>query len=534
VFDYEDGHYYADGSPVTNPWTRDVGGGAPPPPPPPPPPGGGGGSDEPTITETTNTPSQMNQTAETKGFQAEINWDTAIGTISFVPYYSEQKSVDVRDDVEVYFAGIEEPSYTTQHGENHTEQKGADLRIASPEDFLFKWIVGYTYYESERADFRDDENYDSNDRSNFTTQENKAVYANITYPFTDRFRGTAGYRRSWDKVGNVEKPPKVGDGVSGQEYDKPDYKVGIEYDLAEDSMLYASYATSYRVNAMAISQGDESVPPEELKSYTVGAKNRFFDNRLQVNASAYFYDYQNKGFRGSSDGRFARGAVIRESDYEHDELPGTDFNNDGDYVDTNLNPGDPGLQPGESSDLVGMELTDPWIQQSGAFENIGLDVSVDWLISSKDRLNLSLTYMDATWEDATVNFYWSWIWDDEGKSYNGKRAAYSSKWAWHASYEHQFDLGGFGTLVPQVNVQYKSDYYLGFEDSWYPYNYQEPYYILNGSLTFNHISGRWSINAYVKNATEYAAKSFWQAPAGTPRLGITDPRTYGAIVNVNF
>jgi iron complex outermembrane receptor protein len=478
----------------------------------------------------------MEQDSETRGFQADISWDTPIGSIDFVPYINEQKSSQFRDDVEIYYPeDPDNPVYSAMYGENHTEQKGADLRIASPEDFFFTWILGGTYYESDRADFRDDLYYDINDVSNNTTRENKAVYTNITYPITERFRGTAGYRKTWDEVGNVEKPPKVGDGVSGQKYSNPDYKVGMEYDLSDDTMLWTSYATSYRINAMANAQGDENVPAEKLKSYSVGAKNRFLDNKLQLNASAFFYDYTNKRFRGTGEGRFARGATIRESDYPHDGLPGTDFNNDGDYNDTNLDPARGGvLQPGETSDLVGINLSDPNLQQAGSFESLGLDVSLDWIISRKDRLNLQVSYLDSTWVDTTVHFYWYWIWEDEGMSFDGKRATYSSKWSAHASYEHQFDFRNGSTLVPKIDAQYKSDYYLSFRDTEYPYNYQEGYYILNGSVTFTPNSGKWSLNAYVKNATEYAAKTFWQNPAGSASLGISDPRQYGAVLQLKF
>jgi len=535
IFDYQDGHYWDDGTPVTNPWTAPDTGGAPPPPPGPPGPPSDG-------TVVGDAPNAMQQTAETKGIQAEISWDTAFGSISFVPSYNEQVSKEIRDDVEVVTSNGTD--YTTQLSENHTEQKNAELRLASPEDFFFKWIVGGTYYESDRADFREDYYYPSNNSSNNATQKNKALYANITYPLTDRFRGTVGYRRSWDEVGNVEKPPKVGDGVSGMKYSNPDYKLGAEYDLAENTMLFANWATSYRINAMAVSQGNKTVPPEELKSYTVGVKNRFFDNRLQLNASAFFYDYQNKSFRGSEEGRFggAPGAdvVIREADWPHidpdtgEDLPGTDLNNDGDYIDTNLEPDDPRKEAWESSDLVGMDITDPWIQQYGEFESFGVDVSADWLITSKDRLNLSLSYLDAEWTDAVVEFYWSWIWPTNGLDLSGRTNTFSPKWSGRASYEHNFTLGSLGTLIPQVDVSWQSSYELTFEKDFYPYNHQESHYILNGSIAFNHSSGMWSVNAYVKNATNYAVKNFWMDMAGSYSLGLNDPRTYGAVLSVKF
>jgi iron complex outermembrane receptor protein len=180
----EDGNVVQEGK-VTNPWTSS---------------GTGGGG-------------EASADAETKGIQAEISWDTAIGALSVVPNYSKQESSDFDDAV----WSQQNSEYTAQYTENTTEQKGAEVRLASPGDFFFKWIVGGTYYDSDRENITDDYDNDGNDQYQNTTQKNKALYANITYPLTDTFRGTVGYRRSWDEVGNVETPAKVGNGVTGQD-----------------------------------------------------------------------------------------------------------------------------------------------------------------------------------------------------------------------------------------------------------------------------------------------------------------------------
>ena len=43
-------------------------------------------------------------------------------------------------------------------------------------------------------------------------------------------------------------------------------------------------------NSMAMSNNVGVRPPEELTAYTLGAKTRMFNNRVQLNASAYYYD----------------------------------------------------------------------------------------------------------------------------------------------------------------------------------------------------------------------------------------------------
>ena len=117
----------------------------------------------------------------------------------------------------------------------------------------------------------------------------------------------------------------------------------------------------------------------------------------------------------------------------------------------------------------------------------------------------------------------------------------------HASYEHRFDLGTLGSLVPQIDVQYKTDYILSFDRAGdevvfggvhpqyynYPWNYQEAHYMLNGSLLFNHASDIWSLRTYVKNATNYAAKNAYGGHFDI-KLGLSDPRTYGAVLSVKF
>jgi len=121
----------------------------------------------------------------------------------------------------------------------------------------------------------------------------------------------------------------------------------------------------------------------------------------------------------------------------------------------------------------------------------------------------------------------------------------------NASYEHRFDLGSFGTLIPQIDVQWKDDYVLSFNQqftegtdqdfetgAWqyynYPWNFQEAHYMLNGSLVFNHSSGIWSLRAYAKNITDIAVKNGLIARADRFRLGISDPRTYGFVFSLSY
>jgi len=78
-------------------------------------------------------------------------------------------------------------------------------------------------------------------------------------------------------------------------------KVAVNYKITPDNMVYASWSQGFRGSAYngAATFGTNTinpVQPETLIDYEVGSKNQFFDHRLQVNASAFYYIYYNQQF----------------------------------------------------------------------------------------------------------------------------------------------------------------------------------------------------------------------------------------------
>ena len=71
------------------------------------------------------------------------------------------------------------------------------------------------------------------------------------------------------------------------------YRTGVEYDLAPANMIYATYSTGFKAGGFSQTVAPLNVyQPEKLDSLELGSKNRFFDNRLQVNLSAYQWKYK--------------------------------------------------------------------------------------------------------------------------------------------------------------------------------------------------------------------------------------------------
>ncbi|MDR7154344.1 iron complex outermembrane receptor protein [Sphingobium xenophagum] len=67
------------------------------------------------------------------------------------------------------------------------------------------------------------------------------------------------------------------------------YRLSAEYDITPSSLLYASYETGYRSGGFNVALGRESYAPEYIEAFTIGSKNRFFGNRLQLNLEAFHW-----------------------------------------------------------------------------------------------------------------------------------------------------------------------------------------------------------------------------------------------------
>lgn len=139
-----------------------------------------------------------------------------------------------------------------------------------------------------------------------------AAYADLRYRFADDWTLMAGGRLLRDKVssdyrGSVLDPA----GTLGSGF--PVYasldentatsntvflpKVGIAYDFTENQGVALTAAKGYRAGfseAVAGTTEINEVDPEFLWSYELAYRSKWFDDRLQVNANVFYYDYDNQ------------------------------------------------------------------------------------------------------------------------------------------------------------------------------------------------------------------------------------------------
>jgi len=81
------------------------------------------------------------------------------------------------------------------------------------------------------------------------------------------------------------------------------WKVGVDFKANSDTLLYANVSKGYKAGSYAtlVAATVDALTPvvqESLLSYEAGFKTKAFDNRLQLNGAAFYYDYRNKQVRG--------------------------------------------------------------------------------------------------------------------------------------------------------------------------------------------------------------------------------------------
>jgi iron complex outermembrane receptor protein len=143
----------------------------------------------------------------------------------------------------------------------------------------------------------------------YSTVETKnwAAFGQVDYAFNDRMRASVGLRYTNDDIYlNFIRDGVAGPAVPGPHpyfetgTDESDVtgKVALMFDVADSSMVYASYATGYKSPAYDLIFGStaatlaDPVPPETVGSFELGLKGEYFDNSLRLGVTAFRTEFK--------------------------------------------------------------------------------------------------------------------------------------------------------------------------------------------------------------------------------------------------
>lgn len=237
------------------------------------------------------------------GVGTNIDLTTGIGTFSFVGGWRKSDNSYVGTGTSWQLRERQRPT-----------QKSAELRLASSSSSPLQYIFGVYYLDTEIHARAQSENLSRKLFSDSFTNASGwtwAAFTQLSYALAEPLRLTGGLRYTYEKkstdsqrytlANTVGPDPVIPAGPTGtasillndtRSWDKVNWKVGLEYDAGKRNLLYANVSTGFKAGGFYFGPpAAHSYEPEKVTAYTIGSKNRFLGNRLQLNAEAFYLDY---------------------------------------------------------------------------------------------------------------------------------------------------------------------------------------------------------------------------------------------------
>jgi len=192
---------------------------------------------------------------------------------------------------------------------NQVDVLSQEVRLASTGEGRWNWLVG-VHATDERIDggfYTQFRNLAGLINTPYGQDVQAAgIFTHNSFAFTDRFRLIAGLRyeseeRSLRTSGTTVAPalPRATLAYSN-EMSEVSGRVGLEYDLTDSALLYASVARGVKSGGFTTYNATSATPfrPEIVLAYEVGVKSDWFHNRLRANGALFFYDYTDQQIQG--------------------------------------------------------------------------------------------------------------------------------------------------------------------------------------------------------------------------------------------
>jgi iron complex outermembrane receptor protein len=360
-----------------------------------------------------------------------------------------------------------------------------EVRLASnAADSKLKWVSGL-FWAKEKLNTL--ESFDFNQQPGIRLRipngnvETAAAFGEVTYPVTGALSFTGGVRYTYERKDTpglstayaAGIPTTVATGGTALTEKRPTWKGGINYKVAEDSLLYATVSNGFKsggVNQVPAGIGlVETYGPEKILAYQAGSKNRFFGNRWQLNAEAFHYAYDN--YQAITTARDPRGF-----------FPGNFF--------TTINV--------QNAKFYGAE-----------FESVAR-------VLEHGQFDMTLALLHARFDLS-----------------NG-RPGNTPKYTIGAAYQHIWPFASGGELRAKIDSQYVPDN--NTSNNNFAASFQEAYTRTGANISYTLPGGAWKFAAFVLNLEDKAVIRSGQTPTSRPgdNAFMMPPRQYGATVEYNF
>jgi iron complex outermembrane receptor protein len=436
-------------------------------------------------------------------YWAVFDLDLGDIALTYIPAYRTWK----QDAHVLSLGGVPEVEATAKTPKDnfHTQE----LRLRSNKESPLQWQTGVAYYDNGLEDASQVNILPANSLAfrSFTKKQTTAmgVFAEATWAFAPTTRVTAGIRYDHTKVVTeqdytsaalVTKSLTADQGT--RKFDNLTYKLRLEQDLTSANLLYAMVSSGFTPGDVALTTNAAFQPEvaeskdETLVAYEVGSKNRFMDDRLQVNGALYYYSYG--GFQVANINLNTAPSPVRT--FRTITVPVKTY--------------------GAELEL----LARPW--KNGEFA-------------------ANVAYTNARYHDIPAAYDYLFAFNE----IPGVAPVEAS-----TSYSHTLPLANGIKLRLSGDVRFSLSHYVSrVSDSWVQFNALAYSRVadkavgnLNATLSF--ADGRYSLTGYVRNVTDEKYK-VWVPGIGssidsataagvTSSVNLSDPRTFGLSVSARF
>lgn len=286
--------------------------------------------------------------------------------------------------------------------------------------------------------------------------------------------------------------------VDTRNYSRVTWKASAEYDVGDNSLLYATVESGYRAGGLQMTESKTSYLPEFITAYTIGSKNRFFDNHVQLNLEGFIWKYRDQ-----------------QITYFTVDTSGT-------LISSNENAGRSTIK-GVDADLVvkpmrGLTLNAKVQYLDAKYNDLHL-----YTAAPRDNFGCPFTFTGATAGGAPVKDF----------NCSGNPLLFSPKWTVNLGGEQVIPLGDEMELVANVDTAWRDSQWGAFE--YLDFERIPAYWTTDASLTLRMNEGSLALTGFVRNIENKRRNLAPQAsPLGMAVGHYSAPRTYGLRLSGNF
>ncbi len=263
-------------------------------------------------------------------------------------------------------------------------------------------------------------------------------------------------------------------------------KIGLDYIWDEDTLLYGNISQGFKSGGFngANSNTTQQLLPyteEELTAYEIGSKSTLLDGAMQLNLSAFYYDYKDKQEQDTS--------VTFVGNIS-------------------------GLTNVPKSEIYGAELDLQWLPTDGLTFNLG----IAWL-------ETEITKWDAV--DDQLSEWPNTVYRDV----SGAELSQSPEWSYTALLKYEWEVGNNLMMDIAGDVTYTDETTGGIN----PEEATEDYTILGARLGIGSADGEWRAFLWGKNLADEDYYPSAYTGGNGPFVRVQGmPRTYGVTVSYNI